>query len=99
MEALGRLSRALSEYAVLGVTTNLEFLGALASDPAFVAARYDTEFVDRRSDLRARRVLDVQDRATLLSAVAALSGLEAPMRVSQDGGLSPWVLAERARLR
>ena len=50
--AVRRLRAALSEYQVVGVTTNLAFLGAVAAHPAYRAADLDTRFIDRhRADL------------------------------------------------
>ncbi len=48
-EALSRLRRALSEYVVLGVATNLDFLERLLLHPAVVAGSYDTGFVERHA--------------------------------------------------
>jgi acetyl/propionyl-CoA carboxylase alpha subunit len=44
--ALARLRRALSEYTVLGVATNLAFLERLLSHPRVLAGDYDTTFVE-----------------------------------------------------
>ncbi|HQR29547.1 MAG TPA: acetyl/propionyl/methylcrotonyl-CoA carboxylase subunit alpha [Anaeromyxobacteraceae bacterium] len=50
--AVRRLRTALAEYQVVGVTTNLPFLGAVAAHPAYAAAELDTRFLDRhRADL------------------------------------------------
>jgi 3-methylcrotonyl-CoA carboxylase alpha subunit len=50
--ALRRLRRALSDYQVAGVTTNVGFLGAIAGHPAFAALEIDTGFIERyRADL------------------------------------------------
>lgn len=48
-EALARLRRALREYVVLGVATNLDFLERLLSHPRVVAGDYDTTFVERHA--------------------------------------------------
>jgi acetyl-CoA carboxylase, biotin carboxylase subunit len=45
-EALLRLRRALSEYVVLGVATNLDFLQRLLAHPRVVSGDYDTTFVE-----------------------------------------------------
>ncbi|MBI2374392.1 MAG: acetyl-CoA carboxylase biotin carboxylase subunit [Deltaproteobacteria bacterium] len=45
--ALGRLDRALSEYVVNGVTTNVTFLRRIARHPAFIAGETDTAFIAR----------------------------------------------------
>ena len=70
--ALRRLRSALIEFQVTGVTTNLAFLSALASHPAFAEARVDTGFIERhRAQLFGERI--PADARTL--AVAALSEL------------------------
>ena len=46
--ALRALDRALADTAVLGVTTNIEFLRFLLADPDVVAGRLDTGLLDRR---------------------------------------------------
>ena len=47
--ALQRLDRALAGTAVLGVTTNAEFLRFLLADPDVAAGRLDTGLLDRRA--------------------------------------------------
>ena len=50
--AVRRLRGALAGYQVVGVTTNLAFLGAVAAHPAYQAADLDTRFIERhRADL------------------------------------------------
>lgn len=47
--ALQALDRALSDTAVLGVPTNIEFLRFLLADPDVVGGRLDTGLLDRRT--------------------------------------------------
>ena len=47
-EAVERLARALSEYEVVGIQTSLPFFRRLVSDPDFLAATFDTGWLDRR---------------------------------------------------
>jgi acetyl-CoA/propionyl-CoA carboxylase biotin carboxyl carrier protein len=47
--ALSVLDRALADTAVLGVTTNTEFLRFLLADPDVAAGRLDTGLLDRRA--------------------------------------------------
>ncbi|AKS36396.1 acetyl/propionyl/methylcrotonyl-CoA carboxylase subunit alpha [Mycolicibacterium goodii] len=47
--ALSLLDRALADTAVLGVTTNIEFLRFLLADPDVAAGRLDTGLLDRRA--------------------------------------------------
>ncbi|MBI2500561.1 MAG: acetyl-CoA carboxylase biotin carboxylase subunit [Deltaproteobacteria bacterium] len=46
-EAVLRMQRALREYQIVGVKTNLLFHEALLSHPVFQKGRYDTGFVER----------------------------------------------------
>jgi acetyl/propionyl-CoA carboxylase alpha subunit/acetyl-CoA carboxylase carboxyltransferase component len=46
-ESLSRLRRALDEFDVAGVPTNLMFLRALTGAPALGAGQFDTGYVDR----------------------------------------------------
>jgi 3-methylcrotonyl-CoA carboxylase alpha subunit len=45
--ALNRLTRALSEYRISGMTTNIDFLYNLANCRAFRAAELDTGFIEK----------------------------------------------------
>jgi acetyl-CoA/propionyl-CoA carboxylase biotin carboxyl carrier protein len=47
--ALRELDAALADTAVLGLTTNIEFLRFLLTDPDVVAGRLDTGLLDRRT--------------------------------------------------
>ncbi|WP_029114622.1 acetyl/propionyl/methylcrotonyl-CoA carboxylase subunit alpha [Mycobacterium sp. URHB0044] len=47
--ALRALDRALADTAVLGVTTNVDFLRFLLTDPDVAAGRLDTGLLDRRT--------------------------------------------------
>jgi acetyl-CoA/propionyl-CoA carboxylase, biotin carboxylase, biotin carboxyl carrier protein len=47
--ALRALDRALADTAVLGVTTNIDFLRFLLVDPDVIAGRLDTGLLDRRT--------------------------------------------------
>lgn len=50
-KALQRLAKALSEYRISGVTTNIDFLYNLATCQPFVAADLDTGFIDKHQSL------------------------------------------------
>ncbi|HEX9473105.1 MAG TPA: pyruvate carboxylase [Steroidobacteraceae bacterium] len=87
-EAIARMHRALWEFRIRGVVTNLRFLDQVITHPKFVHADYTTRFIDETPELfvaPARR-----DRATrLLSFLAetvvngnpAVRGRPAPLRV------------------
>jgi len=46
-EAIARMRRALGEYEVLGIKTNIPFFRRVLEHPDFVAGRLDTAFIDR----------------------------------------------------
>lgn len=48
--AINRMLRALEDYQIAGVTTNLGFLTNLAGHPAFKAAQLDTNFINQHHD-------------------------------------------------
>lgn len=63
-EAIRRMDRALMEYRIRGVATNLAFLHNVVTHPAFVSNSYTTRFIDETPalfDFKKRR-----DRATKL---------------------------------
>ncbi len=51
--AIGRMSRALESFPVVGVTTNIPFLIRAIAHPAFRSGDYDTGFIGRHPDLTA----------------------------------------------
>ncbi len=46
--AIRKMDRALSQYVILGVTTNLRFLRDVLNHPAFLAGEISTGFIDER---------------------------------------------------
>jgi pyruvate carboxylase len=63
-EAIRRMDRALLEYRIRGVTTNLAFLHNIINHPRFIASDYTTRFIDETPslfDFKKRK-----DRATKL---------------------------------
>jgi pyruvate carboxylase len=63
-EAIARMNRALREFRIRGVATNLTFLEAIIRHPNFASNSYTTRFIDSTPELfsHVRR----QDRATKL---------------------------------
>lgn len=99
-EAVERMRRALEQYVILGVQTNLPFQLALLHDPAFLAAQVDTDFAE---GLVARMQESTPDRervaaiaAALLAHQAAKSGIGGPHPVvNAEPALSPWAATVR----
>ncbi len=71
-EVVKRMTRALREYRIRGVTTNLAFLENVLTHPDFVANRYTTKFIDDTPGLL--NLTRKRDRATrLLTYIADVS--------------------------
>ena len=62
--AVARAKRALAEYRIRGVSTNIPFLRSVLDDPAFVAGDLSTSFIDDRPELL--KANPSRDRATKL---------------------------------
>jgi 3-methylcrotonyl-CoA carboxylase alpha subunit len=87
-----RLVQALGDVELTGFANNIEFLQALARDPAFAKAEVDTGFIERhRERLFAPRAAAGDE----IYAAAALSIL---LTEITSGGVSPWAVADGWRL-
>jgi acetyl-CoA carboxylase, biotin carboxylase subunit len=105
--AIARMRRALSEYVVTGIRTNLAFHEKLFAHPEFSAGRYDTGFIEQhRNDLLGYPLVPSDRRQAVAAAVAvaaarserATGAREASLGES-GSRLSPWVASHRAPLR
>jgi len=90
--AVARARRALAEFRIRGVSTNIPFLRAVLDDPAFVAGDVSTSFIDERPELLTRN--PSRDRATkLLNWLADVTVNrpygEKPLSVSPGSKLPP----------
>jgi acetyl-CoA carboxylase biotin carboxylase subunit len=98
------MRRALSEYVVTGIRTNLSFHDRLLARPEFAAGQYDTGFIDRhRSDLLGHAPVppERRDATAVAVAVAAARSERATGATQATAGesgsqLSPWVAHHRA---
>ncbi|WP_301119495.1 pyruvate carboxylase [Mycolicibacterium fortuitum] len=53
--AVARARRAVAEFRIRGVSTNIPFLAAVLQDPDFIAGRVTTSFIEERPELLAAR--------------------------------------------
>ena len=87
-EAIARMHRALWEFRIRGVMTNLRFLDQVITHPQFVNAEYTTRFIDETPELfvgserrdRATRVLTYLAE-TVVNGNTETRGRPAPVRV------------------
>ena len=68
-EAIARMDRALREFRIRGVATNLTFLEAVITHPDFRSNKYTTRFIDSTPELFSQ--VKRQDRATKLLSYLA----------------------------
>ncbi|MCL5005524.1 MAG: acetyl-CoA carboxylase biotin carboxylase subunit [Acidobacteria bacterium] len=100
-QAVGRMRRALSEYEVAGVKTNLQFFRQLVVHPEFAKGQIDTGFIDR---MLAEGSLESSPPQVLESVAMLALALELRQRQSQSqqaagrAGISRWKAAGRERL-
>ncbi len=106
-DAVRRMRRALSEYVVAGIRTNIPFHLALMSHPDFVRGDYDTGFIGAHSEVLLTSG-DAKGAGAELSIGAAVAqafedreraGRGQAAAAPAQSGLSAWRLGALTRLR
>jgi 3-methylcrotonyl-CoA carboxylase alpha subunit len=87
--ALGRLAKALSEYRVSGLRTNISFLYNLATSRPFRDAELDTHFIEKHHDLLFHASDEDRVQDLPLASLYLLLRMEAATR-KRAGGAEPW---------
>jgi acetyl-CoA carboxylase biotin carboxylase subunit len=98
-EAIARMIRAIGEYSVGGIKTNLSFFRQILEDPEFHAARLDTGFIDRFMERRpagARGNREHEAVAALAAAVHLRS--KNPAKDGPSAVASNWLAEGRQSL-
>ena len=102
-----RMRRALSEYVVTGIRTNLPFHLALMSHEKFIAGDYDTSFIAQHEDvLLTSGSAGAASEAFVVGAAVAQAFREddaakqasPPPANGHGASVSPWRLAALAKL-
>ena len=84
--AIDRMRRAVSEYRVLGITTNLPLFADILSDPLFVAGGLHTGYLD---EFMPRRARDREDDRSIAAAALAAAVAQPPRPPMSLNGASP----------
>ncbi|KAG0237809.1 Methylcrotonoyl-CoA carboxylase subunit alpha, mitochondrial [Actinomortierella wolfii] len=99
--ALRILRKALSEYEVVGLNTNIEFLKTLASHPAFIAGDVETGFIQKHHDSMFPPAPELNPATVAQASLALLlkdiEASKAAARSAQDAN-SPFTLNPGLRL-
>jgi acetyl-CoA carboxylase biotin carboxylase subunit len=105
-QAVERMRRALAEYDIRGLTTNLDFQRRLLETDEFIQGRYDTGFIERNKDWLLAPGSSVPVDEEMAAAVLVLALAErgeratrfadAPTGANLEGKeASPWLSAHR----
>ena len=101
--AIARMKRALAEYYVAGITTNISFFRQVLEDPEFGSGRLHTGFIE---EFFARRTQpDIKKNAeyeavVAMAAASFLLGAKAGLSTAAEKSLSPsrWLSEGRKRI-
>lgn len=99
---LRNLQRTLHDFELVGVTTNLDFLRALAQHPSLAEGAYNVGFVEREAG--ALNAASVKADDTIVLAAGAAAWLADRQRKVRDHAaanadpFSPWAMADGWRL-
>ncbi|HYQ44126.1 MAG TPA: biotin carboxylase N-terminal domain-containing protein [Polyangiaceae bacterium] len=106
-QALARMQRALGEYAIGGIRTNLSFLARVLRHPEFVAGDYDIGFLGQHFDELSKEPPIGADTRWLVAAAAAAAArvrddARASARTASEASKtqpSAWLRAQRSSLK
>ena len=87
-DAIKRMSRALSEYIVLGVRTNLGFLIRLMVNQDFIDAKLDTGFIENHKQLL--KVPTENSNLALVGSAIVLHTFNGTEVSKKDPKFTPW---------
>lgn len=98
-QVLRRMERALEEYYLLGVHTNIPYLRKIIKHPQFISGDYDTHFIDQhQNDLLVTS--DSSDESVALAAAAIITYTkksENQAQCQKPEQSSAWKLYDRMR--
>jgi 3-methylcrotonyl-CoA carboxylase alpha subunit len=105
-KALQRLAKALREYRIDGVTTNIEFLYNLATTDAFINANIDTGFIEKNhhaifhqaDEKQNKELLTKQLPIAALYLVLSLEKKTKTLAALSNDPHSPWHITNAWRL-
>jgi acetyl-CoA carboxylase biotin carboxylase subunit len=96
-QAIARMQRALKEYEIGGIGTNLSFFAGVLADPEFAAGRLSTHFIDEflQRNGGAHKLSEGDSEAYAVAAALAYAGASQAPRSVDQRPLSLWRLSTR----
>ncbi|PKO90656.1 MAG: 3-methylcrotonyl-CoA carboxylase [Betaproteobacteria bacterium HGW-Betaproteobacteria-10] len=88
--ALARMRKALADYQIAGVTTNIDFLSRLVACPAFASADLDTGLIERQKDFLFPDAQAVPRDALMVATVGELLWEDHQARLAAKTSGDPW---------
>ncbi len=88
--ALARMRKALADYQVAGLTTNIDFLSRLVACPAFAGADLDTGLIERQKDFLFPEAQPVPRDALLVATVGELLWEQHAAKHAAKTSGDPW---------
>lgn len=88
--ALARMRKALADYQVAGVTTNIDFLSRLVACPAFAGADLDTGLIERQKDFLFPAAQALPRDALLVATVGELLWEQHAAKLAAKTSGDPW---------
>ncbi len=99
-QAIARMQRALLDYQLLGLQTNIAFLSRLVSTASFGEAEFDTGFIEQHRNELFTEDASSRERAVLIAATALIPGLAGvpSTQTPESETQSPWALKTSWRM-
>ena len=88
--ALARMRKALADYQVAGVTTNIDFLSRLVACPAFAGADLDTGLIERQKEFLFPAIQSMPRDALLVATVGELLWEQHAAKLAAKTSGDPW---------
>jgi len=88
--ALARMRKALADYQVAGLTTNIDFLSRLVACPAFAGADLDTGLIERQKEFLFPEAQPVPRDALLVATVGELLWEQHAAKLVAKASGDPW---------
>ncbi|MDZ7357794.1 MAG: acetyl-CoA carboxylase biotin carboxylase subunit, partial [candidate division KSB1 bacterium] len=91
-DAIQRMKRALDNYVILGIKTQIPFLKAVIEHPEFVRGNINTNFLNdhfanwRMPELDAAAI----SKALAIAAIHEMTNSKKPVRVEKSTHVTPW---------